>query len=152
MLDGETIWYYAAGYTDSGKKIPMNKDSGEMFSGCTGLTSLNVGSWNTALVTDMNSVFKDCSSLTSLDLSSWDTARVTDISWMFEFCENLRTIFASNRFVTTGVGLYSDYDVFYGCVSLVGGAGTAYRDRITDKSRARIDGGTSNPGYFTAKP
>ena len=29
--------------------------------------------------------------------------------------------------------------------------GTAYDENHTDKAYARIDGGTSNPGYFTAK-
>ena len=39
-----------------------------------------------------------------------------------------------------------DYDQ-----KLVGGAGTAYNGSHVDKTYAHIDGGTSNPGYFTAK-
>ena len=35
-------------------------------------------------------------------------------------------------------------------ISLVGGAGTTYFGRYTAEM-ARIDGGTSSPGYFTAK-
>ncbi|MCI7559653.1 MAG: hypothetical protein MSS76_06005 [Clostridium sp.] len=32
---------------------------------------------------------------------------------------------------------------------LVGGLGTTYNSSYVDKTYARIDGGTSNPGYFT---
>ena len=35
--------------------------------------------------------------------------------------------------------------------NLVGGAGTVYDSTKVDKTYARIDGGTSSPGYFTAK-
>ena len=43
-------------------------------------------------------------------------------------------------------------DMFTGCTSLVGGQGTAYNSsNPKDKTYAHIDGGTSNPGYFTDK-
>lgn len=42
--------------------------------------------------------------------------------------------------------------MFYGCTSLVGGAGTTYDSSHYNGVYARIDGGTSAPGYFTAKP
>ena len=32
---------------------------------------------------------------------------------------------------------------------LVGGLGTTYNSSYVDKTYARIDGGRSNPGYFT---
>ena len=35
--------------------------------------------------------------------------------------------------------------------NLVGGAGTQFDAFHTDKAYAHIDGGTSNPGYLTAK-
>ncbi|UKI57957.1 MAG: hypothetical protein L6V81_00295 [Clostridium sp.] len=38
---------------------------------------------------------------------------------------------------------------FYNCTNLVGGAGTKYNSSHVDKAYAHIDGGTSNPGYFT---
>jgi surface protein len=42
--------------------------------------------------------------------------------------------------------------MFEGCENLVGGQGTAYNDsNPKDKTYARIDGGTSNPGYLTLK-
>ena len=43
--------------------------------------------------------------------------------------------------------------MFMNCDKLVGGKGTAYNDaNAKDKTYAHIDGGTSNPGYFTKKP
>ena len=40
--------------------------------------------------------------------------------------------------------------MFNYCTSLVGGQGTTYNDsNPKDKTYAHIDGGTSNPGYFT---
>ena len=41
--------------------------------------------------------------------------------------------------------------MFNNCTSLVGGQGTKYDSTKVDKTYARIDGGTSNPGYFTSK-
>ena len=40
---------------------------------------------------------------------------------------------------------------FSGCNSLVGGAGTEYASGNIGISYAHVDGGTSNPGYFTLK-
>lgn len=41
--------------------------------------------------------------------------------------------------------------MFSNTTNLVGGAGTVYDSTKTDKTYARIDGGTSSPGYFTLK-
>ena len=42
--------------------------------------------------------------------------------------------------------------MFFNCTSLVGGQGTTYNSsNPTDKTYAHIDGGPSNPGYFTDK-
>ncbi len=42
--------------------------------------------------------------------------------------------------------------MFDGCTSLVGGQGTTWSSsNPKDKTYAHIDGGTSNPGYFTDK-
>ena len=48
-----------------------------MFNGCSGLTELDVTTFNTSEVTDMRSMFYDCSGLTELDLSNFDTSQVT---------------------------------------------------------------------------
>ena len=38
---------------------------------------------NTSQVTNMSKMFFDCSSLTSLDVSSFDTSKVRNMEWMF---------------------------------------------------------------------
>ena len=128
---------------------------GFMFSHCTGLTSLNVSNFNTSKVTDMHSMFADCEGLTSLDVSSFDTSNVTDMSSMFEgpgpFVDpKLTTIYVdSNKWSTTNVT--SSDNMFYNCTKLKGQRGTVYSSSHVDASYAKVDGGTSNPGYLTQK-
>jgi len=120
-----------------------------MFDSCSSLTSLNLSSFNTANVTYMNRMFQNCSKLTSLNLSSFNTENVMTMVYMFYNCSSLKTIYASSLFTTDAVS--SSNSMFDGCTSLVGGAGTTYDLNHRDKTYARIDGGTSRPGYFTAK-
>ena len=63
-----------------------------MFSSCSGLTSIDLSSFDTLNVTYMNSMFEYCSKLTSLDLSSFNTSNVTDMCYMFEYCSGLTSI------------------------------------------------------------
>ena len=112
-------------------------------------TSINTQDFDTSNGTNMVSMFCGCKALTSLDVSSFDTSNVTDMSGMFSECPSLTTIFASDKFVTNGVT--SDSDMFSSSSKLHGGAGTVYDANHINKEYARIDGGTENPGYFTAK-
>jgi len=82
-------------------------------------------------------------------LGSFNTSNVINMSHMFEECHNLQTIYVSNGWSTAAV-TYST-NMFYNCTSLVGGQGTTYNANHIDKAYAHIDGGTSNPGYFTDK-
>ena len=118
-----------------------------MFFACYSLTYLNLSNFNTANVTNMMNMFDGCKVLTSLDLSSFNTANVTNMRYMFYACTNLKTIYASGRWSTAGVTDSSN--MFYYCTELVGVAGTTYDSNHVDASYAHIDGGTSNPGYFT---
>ena len=69
---------------------------------------------------------------------------------MFQLCHNLQTIYVGSGWTTTAL-TYS-VDMFTDCDELKGGKGTTWKDtNPTDKTYARIDGGTSNPGYFTYK-
>ena len=122
---------------------------GWMFGGCNNLTSLDLSHFNTSKVTDMGAMFPSCKSLTSLDLSSFNTSKVTAISWMFSNCTNLQTIYVGSGWSTTAVT--ESTNMFYNCTSLVGGQGTTYDANHIDTTYAHIDGGPSNPGYFTAK-
>ena len=89
------------------------------------------------------------SKLKTIDLSSFNTKNVKYMGSMFENSSNLKTIYASNNFDTSNVT--SGSNIFKGCTSLVGGAGTTYNSGRVIKTYARIDGGTSSPGYFTLK-
>ena len=122
----------------------------QMFTYCIGLTSLDLSHFNTSKVTNMNSMFGACWGLTSLDLSSFNTSKVTNMYNMFYNCPDLRTIYVGNGWSTAAVT--NSTDMFYNCTSLVGGQGTSYNDsNPRDKTYAHIDGGPSNPGYFTDK-
>ena len=120
-----------------------------MFLRCSKLTSLDVSHFNTSKVTSMYSMFSACIGLTSLDLSSFNTSKVTNMYYMFYNSTNLRTIYVGNDWSTAAVT--SSTDMFLNCSSLVGGQGTTYDANHIDKAYAHIDGGPSNPGYFTAK-
>ena len=111
-------------------------------------TTLDLSNFDTHNVTDMGWMF-NTSKATTLDLSNFNTSNVTEMSYMFNALINLKTIYASDRFVTTSV-TNSD-NMFLYCTSLVGGQGTTYDSTKVDKTYARIDGGTSSPGYFTSK-
>ena len=108
----------------------------------TGLDNLN-----TKNVTNMNAMFNTCPA-TTLDLSSFDTSNVTNMKAMFNAAANLTTIYVSNKFTTNNVT--SSNSMFTRCKKLVGGMGTTFDSTSElDKTYARIDGGESNPGYFT---
>ena len=111
-------------------------------------TTLDVSNFDTSKVTTMDYMFMN-SAVTTLDVSNFNTSNVTNMLYMFYGSTNLKTIYGSSKFVTTAVT--SSTGMFSRCTNLVGGAGTKYDSTKTDKTYARIDGGTSNPGYFTAK-
>ena len=109
-------------------------------------TTLDVSNFDTSNVTNMISMFS-YSKATTLDVSNFDTSKVINMSYMFYDFTNLKTIYVSNKFNTDKVT--SSTNMFSGCTNLVGGAGTKYDSTKIDKAYAHIDGGTSNPGYFT---
>ena len=112
-------------------------------------TTIDVSHFDTSNVTNMQGMFWK-SQATTLDVSHFDTSNVTNMEVMFAYMTNLKTIYASSKFVTTSVT--SSTSMFEKSTNLVGGAGTKYNKSYLDKTYARIDGGTSNPGYFTEKP
>ena len=112
-------------------------DMGEMFVDCEGLTSLDLTSFNTANVTNMGHMFWYCNGLTSLDLTSFNTANVTYMHFMFNNCSTLKTIYASDKFVTSKV--QSGENMFSACRSL-----KDYRDSKTAHKYANY-----KTGYFS---
>ena len=150
-------------------------DMNEMFSRCSSLTSLDVTNFNTANVTDMNGMFSSCSKLTSLDVTNFNTANVTDMSYMFanclaltslyltnfntekvtimnsmfSSCSSLTTIYASSKFVTTQVS--DSRSMFYKCKKLKGEVEEWTKDKATDKTYAKIEGGYFSGGIPRVK-
>ena len=104
--------------------------------------------FNTSKVTNMKYMFYG-SHVYEIDVSNFDTSKVTDMKFMFSDSSNLKHIYVSDKFVTTNVT--DDYNMFENSPNLVGGAGTIYDSTKIDKTYARVDGGTSSPGYFTLK-
>jgi len=121
-----------------------------MFYGCSKLTNIDLSRFNTSKVTNMSSMFYGCSTITSLDLSTFDTSQVTSMSSMFSNCSNLKKIIVGNNYNTDKV-TSSNY-MFSGDSKLVGSNGTVYNSSYVDKTYARVDGGSSNPGYFSSPP
>ena len=90
-------------------------DMHNMFSDCSGLTSLDVSNFNTSNVTDMQGMFANCSSLTSLDVSNFDTSNVINMMAMFSDCSGLTSLDVSN-FDTSKVTTMGT--MFNGCSTL----------------------------------
>ena len=68
------------------------KDMGEMFSYCSGLTSLDLSHFNTQNVTDMSGMFYGCWGLPSLDLKNFNTQNVISMRSMFNGCSGLNSL------------------------------------------------------------
>lgn len=112
-----------------------------MFSGCKGLTELNLSSFDTSKVTDMSRMFTTCSGLTSLDLSSFDTSNVTTMMYMFQNCTNLETLNLSN-WDLSNVG--SNFNsVFSNCNALK----TIYVNNCSNSTISLIQSRLSNSTY-----
>ena len=126
-------------------------DMSYMFFEC-GLSSLEMNDYlsyfNTANVKRMEWMFEGCNGLTTLDLTNFNTANVTDMSYMFDGCNYLTTIYVGDGWSNESVT--NSEKMFMYCISLVGGQGTTFDYDHVDGSYAHIDGGPSNPGYFTA--
>ena len=121
---------------------------GTMFYNSQATEIKGLNTFNTNNVTDMNQMFK-MSKVIILNLDNFNTKNVTDMAGMFYGSDLLKTIYVGDKFNVNKVTT-SDY-MFEGCINLVGEKGTKYNSSYIDKTYARIDGGTSSPGYFTAR-
>ncbi|MBP5601848.1 MAG: InlB B-repeat-containing protein [Treponema sp.] len=154
------------------------KNMGNMFCGTNSLISLDVSMFDTSKVESMDNTFKECEKLTSLDISNFNTSKLKYMNGMFFLCCKLVTLDFSNFDINNVIGIEDvfgycsnlttifvaadadwessenlDYNdvMFEQCNNLVGGAGTEYDAEKIDKTYARVDGGTTSPGYFTVK-
>ena len=119
-----------------------------MFSRDSKLVNLDISSFDTSSVTNLSWMFQECEKIVTIDVSSFDTSSATDMGGMFYGCSELTTIYATEDFVTTGVTNHSQ--MFQNSPKIVGGLGTKFTTAHEDKVYAHLDGGITNPGYFTA--
>ena len=155
VTDMSWMFYYCNCFENN---FPLNSWNTEkvtnmsgMFSHCMNVDNIELSEWNTSNVTDMSYMFCQCYALTSLDLSGWDTGKVTDMQEMFSMFPDggdLKVIFVGSDWSTGKVS--SSVSMFDKCTKLVGGSGTGYNSSHTDATYARIDGGTTSPGYFSS--
>ena len=90
----------------------------------------------------MRGMFSYCPALTTLDLSNFDTKNVTNMEYMFKGCSALKTIYASDKYVTTACE--EDENMFKDCANLVGAV--PYDGNKVGKEMANY-----TTGYFTYK-
>lgn len=123
----------------------------EMCRSCTALKYINLSGFECPKVGSFEAMFAYCSNLEILDLRDLaPTVSVTNVALMFVSCDNLRKIFVNTDFVTKVEGATNDVNMFNGCAMLAGEISTTFATAgVTDSSYAKIDGGPSNPGYFS---
>ena len=80
----------------------------DMFNGCTQLTSLDLSSFDTSLVTTMINMFTSCSSLKEIDISNFDISSVKTLSNMFNYCSKLEYINLNNSIEKSDVAINND--------------------------------------------
>ncbi len=135
-------------------------DMGSMFLCTYALSSLDLSNFDTSNVINTASMFEQMTSLTTLDIRSFNTSSVRTMGAMFKNSTNLSVILVGSGWSTSSLknkedessdALCGSRGMFSGLTSIVGGAGTTYDSNHTDKEYARVDGGSSNPGYLTLK-
>ena len=114
-----------------------------------GGSAINFGyKFNTSKVENMFKMFSFNWNMETLDISFMDTSNVINMENMFANTL-IKTIFVSDKFVITKVN--ASGNMFLDDIKLVGGAGTTYDANHINRDYAHVDGGSSNPGYFTLK-
>ena len=127
-------------------------DMGAMFYDCDALTEIDLGQLKTPKVESIMSAFSNCAELKVIDLSSFDPSKLKHTKLAFCASPKLETIYSKADWSAVAT-LTSDesYNMFQGCVKLVGGKQTKYDSGKVDKTYARPDEGTTKPGYFTTR-
>ena len=158
-LSGLVSWrrllYYKNSYYNSKiKKIVADEtailpdDCSDLFSGFEYVKEIDLSAVNCDTITDVSGMFYGCSSLKTIDISGIDLSAVDTSDSAFAYCPALETIYVSSDSNRSDMSHSSGSCVFDNCTSLVGGSGTAFVN-VTSVRYAHIDGGTSNPGYFS---
>ena len=109
----KTAYYYA-----EPEKVYLNEDSSRMFRDLSNLISLDVSSFDTSKVTNMEAMFAGMSNLTSLNLSNFDTSKVTRMNSMFEGVSRLTVLNLSNFDTSKVTNMEAMFGYMYGLTSL----------------------------------
>ena len=109
----KTAYYYA-----EPEKVYLNEDSNRMFRDLSNLISLDVSSFDTSKVTNMEAMFAGMPSLTTLNLSNFDTSKVTRMNSMFEGVSRLTTLNLSNFDTSKVTDMEAMFGYMYGLTSL----------------------------------
>lgn len=90
----------------------------------------DVSSFNTSKVVSMNEMFKHCSSILYLNVSSFDTSRVYDMNYMFGYNPLLVDVYIGSQWSTAnlGNGPASECNASWGCsgAGMLDGSNMAY--------------------------
>ena len=109
----KTAYYYA-----EPEKIYLNEDSNRMFRDLSNLISLDVSSFDTSQVTNMEAMFAGMPNLTTLNLSNFNTSQVTSMISMFEGMSRLTTLNLSNFDTSRVTNMEAMFGYMYGLTSL----------------------------------
>ena len=90
-LATKTVYWYSVS-----EKVYLNSDCTNMFTHFTGMTDIDLSSFDTSEVEDMNSMFYFNFALEKLDVSGFDTSRVRIMREMFDNCSSLKELDVSN--------------------------------------------------------
>ena len=90
-LATKTVYWYSVS-----EKVYLNSDCANMFTHFTGMTDIDLSSFDTSEVEDMNSMFYFNFALEKLDVSGFDTSRVRTMREMFDNCSSLKELGVSN--------------------------------------------------------
>ena len=109
----KTAYYYA-----EPEKIYLNEASNRMFRDLSNLISLDVSSFDTSQVTNMEAMFAGMPNLTTLNLSNFNTSQVTSMISMFEGMSRLTTLNLSNFDTSRVTNMEAMFGYMYGLTSL----------------------------------
>ena len=88
---------------------------GKMFFDCANIIGLDLSSFHTKNIINMDGLFQGCKNIISLDLSSFDTRNVKSMNSMFRFCKNMISLNLSS-FNT--INVTSMHSLFSNCTKL----------------------------------
>ena len=143
FAENKIVYYYS-----DAEILYLNSDSNGMFYNFRAVEEIDLSYFYVNGPTEMNNMFMSNYDLKTVDISNIDFTQVTSMDSMFTDDVALKTIYSNN---TTKLENAVNYNMFINCHALVGGAGTAHDAVYSGSDRAIVDGGASNPGYFTSK-